>query len=320
MNQLIALKMRWVSFSMFLEKILKTCSKQYLLRSFAFKVLLPVFFVSTFAVLSFFLVFTLPLSQPAAAANNSHYLFLPYITRNASTESFWQPTPGTSWQIQFRGQIDTSLDVQVYDLDMVDTPTSIIDQLHTDGHKVMCYFSAGSWEQWRSDADDFPDSVLGDDLDGWPGEKWLDIRRLDLLGPIMSARLDTAAQKNCDGVDPDNVDGYNNSTGFNLSYQDQLAYNTWLADQAHARGLAIGLKNDLDQIADLLPYFDWALNEQCFQYNECDLLLPFVTANKPVFGIEYNSDTSSFCPLANQMNFDFLKKNWDLDAWRIACR
>ena len=320
MNQLIALKMRWVSFSMFLEKILKTCSKQYLLRSFAFKVLLPVFFVSTFAVVSFFLVFTLPLSQPAAAANNSHYLFLPYITRNASTKSFWRPTPGTSWQIQFSSQIDTSLDVQVYDLDMVDTPTSIIDQLHTDGHKVMCYFSAGSWEQWRSDADDFPDSVLGDDMDVWPGEKWLDIRRLDLLGPIMSARLDTAAQKNCDGVDPDNVDGYNNSTGFNLSYQDQIAYNTWLADQAHALGLAIGLKNDLDQIADLLPYFDWALNEQCFQYNECDLLLPFVTANKPVFGIEYNSDTSSFCPLANQMNFDFLKKNWDLDAWRIACR
>ncbi len=320
MNQLIALKMRWVSFSMFLEKILKTCSKQYLLRSFAFKVLLPVFFVSTFAVVSFFLVFTLPLSQPAAASNNSYYLFLPYITRNASTESFWRPTPGTSWQIQFSSQIDTSLDVQVYDLDMVDTPTTIIDQLHTDGHKVMCYFSAGSWEQWRSDADDFPDSVLGSDLDGWPGEKWLDIRRLDLLGPIMSARLDTAAQKNCDGVDPDNVDGYNNSTGFNLSYQDQIAYNTWLADQAHARGLAIGLKNNLDQIADLLPYFDWALNEQCFQYNECDLLLPFVTANKPVFGIEYNSDTSSFCPLANQMNFDFLKKNWDLDAWRKACR
>jgi hypothetical protein len=305
---------------MLFEKIVTIYSKQLLLRPSAFKILLPASFVSTFAVVSFLFVFTLPHNQPAAAANNSHYLFLPYITRNAFAESIWRPTPGTSWQIQFSGQIDTSLDVQVYDLDMVDTPRSTIDQLHTDGHTVMCYFSAGSWEQWRSDADDFPDSVLGDDLDGWPGEKWLDIRRLDLLGPIMSARLDTAVQKSCDGVDPDNVDGYANNTGFNLSYQDQIAYNTWLADQAHARGLAIGLKNDLDQIADLLPYFDWALNEQCFQYNECDLLLPFVTANKPVFGIEYNSDMSSFCPLANQMNFDFLKKNWDLDAWRIACR
>jgi len=320
LNQLKAFNVRWFSFSMVLEKTVKTYSKRYLLRLSAFKILRLTSFVGTFVFVSFLIVFTLPRSQPAAANNNSHYLFLPNISRNALTESIWRPTPGISWQIQFSSQIDTSLDVQLYDLDLDDTPKSIIDQLHTDGHKVMCYFSAGSWEEWRNDADDFPDSVLGIDLDGWPGEKWLDIRRLDLLGSIMSARLDSAAQKNCDGVDPDNVDGYTNNTGFNLSYQDQINFNTWLADQAHARSLAIGLKNDLDQIADLLPYFDWALNEQCFQYNECDLLLPFVTANKPVFGIEYNSDTSSFCPLANQMNFDFIKKNWDLDAWRIACR
>ena len=226
---------------MFLEKFITTCISRLLLRLSAFKVLLPTSFVGTFTVISFLIVFTLPHSQPAAATNSSHYLFLPYITSNAITEPNWQPTPGTSWQIQFSSQIDTSLDVQVYDLDLDDTPISIIDQLHADGHKVMCYFSAGSWEQWRNDADDFPDSVLGNDLDGWPGEKWLDIRRLDLLDSIMSARLDIAAQKSCDGVDPDNVDGYTNNTGFNLSYQDQIRYNTWLADQAHVRGLAIGL-------------------------------------------------------------------------------
>ena len=305
---------------MFLEKIKTIYLNRLLLRPSAFKVLRPTFFIGTYAVVSFLIVFTLPYSQPATATNKSHELFLPYITHNASTQPIWRPTPGTSWQIQFSGQIDTSLDVQVYDLDLVDTPKSLIDQLHADGRKVMCYFSAGSWEDWRDDARDFPDYILGNNLGGWPGEKWLDIRRLDLLGPIMSARLDMAAQKRCDGVDPDNVDGYTNDTGFNLSYQDQLDYNTWLADQAHARGLAIGLKNDLDQIADLMPYFDWALNEQCFQYNECDLLLPFVAANKPVFGIEYESDTISFCSLANQMNFDFLKKNWDLDSWRLACR
>lgn len=320
MNHLKAFEVRLLSYSIFREKIKTFTLKRLLQRPSAFKVLRPTFFVGTFTVVSFLIVFTLPHSQPAAATNSSHYLFLPYITHNASTQLFWRPTPGTSWQIQFSSQIDTSLDVQVYDIDLVDTPRSIIDQLHTDGRKVMCYFSAGSWEEWRDDAEYFPDSVLGNDLDGWLGEKWLDIRSLDLLGPIMSARLDMAAQKGCDGVDPDNVDGYTNDTGFNLSYQDQLDYNIWLAEQAHARGLAIGLKNDLDQITDLLPYFDWALNEQCFQHNECDLLVPFVAANKPVFGIEYNSDTSSFCPLANQMNFDFLKKNWDLDAWRIACK
>ena len=216
--------------------------------------------------------------------------------------------------------LDTSLDVEMYNLDLFDTPQAVIDQLHAEGRIVVCYFSAGSWEDWRSDAGDFPPEVIGDPLEGWPGENWLDIRQLDSLGPIMGARLDVAARKNCDGVDPDNVDGYTNETGFPLSYQDQLTYNIWLAEQAHQRGLAIGLKNDLDQIPDILPYFEWALNEECFGYDECDLLTPFVQANKAVFGVEYELETSQFCPQANALNFDFLKKNWDLNAWREACR
>ena len=136
----------------------------------------------------------------------------------------------------------------------------------------------------------------------------------------MSARLDLAVQKNCAGVEPDNVDGYANDTGFPLSEADQLAYNTWLAGQAHSRGLSVGLKNDLGQIGDLLPSFDWALNEECFTYSECELLSPFVAAGKAVFGVEYELDPADFCPQANALDFDFLKKNWELDAWRLACR
>ena len=249
-------------------------------------------------------------------------VYLPLVTASGTEppSNWWRPTPGTSWQIQYSGALDTSLDVAMYDLDLFDTPQAVIDQLHAEGRIVVCYFSAGSWEDWRPDAGDFPPAVIGDPLDNWPGENWLDIRQLDLLGPLMAARLDLAAQKNCDGVDPDNVDGYTNATGFPLSYQDQLTYNRWLAEQAHQRGLAIGLKNDLDQIPDLLPYFEWALNEECFSYDECDLLTPFVQAGKAVFGVEYELETSQFCPQANALNFDFLKKNWDLDAWREACR
>src|SRR5258705_316926 len=81
-------------------------------------------------------------------------------------------------------------------------------------------------------------------------------------------------------IEPDNVDGYANSSGFPLSAKDQLAYNRWLAEAAHARGLSIALKNDLDQVAALAPYFDWALNEECFQYKECGSLAPFTTAGK----------------------------------------
>lgn len=231
----------------------------------------------------------------------------------------WRPSPGTSWQWQLSGTIDTSFDVEMYDIDLFDTPTSVIDTLHSQGRIVICYFSAGSWENWRPDAGDFPDAVKGRS-NGWPGEKWLDIRAIDTLAPIMSARLDLAVRKGCDGVEPDNIDGYTNNTNFPLSDQDQLNFNIWLANAAHARGLSIGLKNDLDQVEELEPYFDWALNEQCYEYNECELLTPFVTAGKAVFGVEYSGDANEFCPQLNALNFDWLKKGLELQAPRLACR
>ncbi len=233
---------------------------------------------------------------------------------------WWQPLPGTSWQWQLTGEIDTSIDVEMYNVDLFDTPQNIIDQLHYDGRTVICYFSAGSWENWRDDQSSFPESVLGNTLDGWPDEKWLDIRQTNIIMPIMEARLDLAAQKGCDGVEPDNVDGYINNSGFPLTYQDQIDYNILIADTAHSRGLSVGLKNNLDQIDDLVSYFDWALNEQCFEYNECDSLLPFINENKAVFGVEYSGDAGDFCPKANNKNYDWLMKNLDLDDWKIDCR
>ena len=105
-----------------------------------------------------------------------------------------------------------------------------------------------------------------------------------------------------------------------MRYADSLAYNIALTEVAHSLGLAIGLKNNVDQVNDLVDYYDFAVNEECFQYNECDTLVPFVDAGKPVFGIEYNGQSSSFCPKANALNFDFLKKRLSLSAWREACR
>lgn len=251
--------------------------------------------------------------QPTATA------LLPVITQNEG-KVIWQPAPGTSWQWQLTGEIDTSFDVTMYDIDLFDAPQEVIDNLHSDGRIVICYFSAGSWEEWRQDAHTFPASLIGNPLEGWPDERWLDIRQIDLLAPIMAARLELAASKQCDGVEPDNVTAYHNDTGFPITAQDQLVYNLWLAEEAHARGLSIGLKNDLEQIPELVDHFDWALNEECYQYDECDLLLLFVQAEKAVFGVEYEGDPGEFCPYFNQINFDWLYKRWDLDAWRVGCR
>jgi hypothetical protein len=230
----------------------------------------------------------------------------------------WQPGPGTTWQWQLTGTIDKSFDVAMYDVDLFDVPRNVIRRLHDRSRVVICYFSAGAWEEWRSDAGQFPDAVLGAD-NGWPGERWLDIRQLDVLRPILSDRLDLAVTKGCDGVEPDNVDGYANRSGFPLTQGDQLEFNRWLAKAAHERGLSVGLKNDLEQVIDLVRHFDWALNEQCFQYDECDLLLPFVDAGKAVFGVEYRGSPSSFCPEARDRGFSWLKKRENLGAWVEAC-
>ena len=232
----------------------------------------------------------------------------------------WQPTPGLTWQIQFAGlPVDASVDAQVFDIDGFDNDATTVASLHAQGRKVIAYIDAGSWEKWRPDAASYPAEVLGNALDGWPGERWLDIRRLDVLGPIIAARLDTVVAKGFDAVDFDNVDGYTNSPGFPLTAQDQLAFNRFLADTAHTRGLAVGLKNDLDQVNDLVASFDFAVNEQCFQYHESGKLRPFVAANKAVFVIEYKGSMSKYCARAQALQYSVIKKRLSLNAWRKVC-
>jgi hypothetical protein len=252
----------------------------------------------------------------AVAALSSH---APAAQTVAPT-NIWHPAPGTTWQWQLTGSpYDQWFDVQMLDVDLFDTAPSVVATLHGQGRKAVCYISAGSWENWRPDAAKFPASVKGKNLDGWPGEKWLDIRDLATLGPIMEARMDLCAQKGFDAIEADNVDGYTNKTGFPLTAADQIRYNTFLANAAHARRLSVGLKNDLDQVKALQPLFDWALNEECVRYKECAALAPFIAAGKAVFHVEYKGDAAAICAATKPLGFSTLKKHLDLDAYRVAC-
>lgn len=201
----------------------------------------------------------------------------------------WVPALADTWQWQLHGTVNTSYAVAVYDVDLFDTPQATIDALKAAGRRVVCYFSAGSSEDWRSDFSRFNAADMGNPLDQWPGERWLDTRSANVR-TIMQARLDLAVTKRCDGVEPDNMDGYANQPGFALTADTQLDYNRFIANQARARGLAVGLKNDVDQLAALEPYFDFAVNEQCHQYGECSGYAVFTTRGKPVFNAEYASN------------------------------
>ncbi|WP_456392112.1 endo alpha-1,4 polygalactosaminidase [Persephonella sp.] len=233
-------------------------------------------------------------------------------------------TVGTTWYWQLyideTHPLRRDIPARLYDIDLFDVPESTIRELKAEGKIVICYFSAGSYENWRPDADRFPPEALGNPLDNWEGERWLDIRNTTVR-QIMVDRLELARQKGCDGVEPDNVDGYVNNTGFDLTYNDQLEYNLFLAHEAHSRGLLIGLKNDLLQIKDLVDYFDFAVNEQCHQYNECDYLEPFIKQGKPVFNAEYDSiyvdnpvAFDSLCEDARNRNFRTVVYPLNLDG------
>lgn len=236
----------------------------------------------------------------------------------------WKPKVGNSIQIQYSGAIDLTKNVDVYNLDMFETTRAQVAALHMKNKKVMCYVNAGAWEDWRPDANRFPTSVLGNDYSGWPGEKWLDIRRIDLLAPILRARLNLCRTKGFDGVDPDNMNGFENSTGFPLTAQDQIRFNKWLATEAHRRGLAIGLKNDSDQAPDLLSSFDWLLTEDCFAQGYCAdaTIQSFITAGKPVFAVEYTDNGinfTQFCAQVSPLRQMGIYKHRNLDAYLQVC-
>lgn len=208
----------------------------------------------------------------------------------ATPTSRWTPRVSDTWQWQLSGTIDTRPDVAIYDVDLFDTPRATVTALHAQGRRVLCYFSAGSAENWRPDYARFAAVDLGNPLDGWAGERWLDIRRANVRS-IMAARLAEAAGKGCDGVEPDNVDGFepDNRSGLSFTASDQLDFNRFLATEAHRLNLAIALKNDRAQIPALVGDFDLAVNEQCHEYDECGAYRVFVTAGKPVLNAEYRA-------------------------------
>jgi len=242
-----------------------------------------------------------------------------------SNPTRWLPSITDTWQLQLQGTLDTAYNVAVYDIDLFDTPQPTITALKAQGRRVVCYFSAGSSENWRPDFAQFQVQDMGNALSGWAGERWLDTRSSNVRS-IMTARMDLAVSKGCDGVDPDNVDGYTNNPGFPLTAATQLDYNRFLAAEAHARGLAVGLKNDVDQLPDLATSFDFAVNEQCFQYNECDGYSAFTTQGKPVFNVEYATKWKdptrrpALCAKAAALNIRTLVLPLALnDKYRYSC-
>jgi hypothetical protein len=238
------------------------------------------------------------------------------------TGDYWRPTAGLTWQWQLSEDITDPIDVDVYDVDW-EVDAAVVTDLHARGIKVICYVSVGSWEDFRPDAGDFPAEVIGEIYDGWPGERYVDIRS-NALRQVMLARFDVCQQKGFDAIEPDNMDVYElgSDSGFPLSEQDGIDYALWMADEAHARGLGIGQKNASGITEQIVAQYQWALTESCYSDGDwCGDVSPYVDADKPVFMCEYEQASfADACSHWQPANFSPILKNLDLDAPITFCQ
>jgi len=245
-------------------------------------------------------------------------------TALARSAAPWIPAAQSTFAIQYGGKtLDTNVNAAIYDVDGFDTTAATVARLHGMGRRVVCYIDVGTWENWRPDADRFPKSVLGKPDGHWKGERWLDISRLSVLQPIMSARFKMCARKGFDAVDPDNIDGYENRTGFKLTAAQQLTYDRWVAKRIHSFGLSAAQKNDNDQVADLRSSFDWAVLEECYKQGWCKQFTRYTDDDRLVVDIEYGLKKSEFldktCPQTEGYKETALLKHLNLDAWVVTC-
>jgi hypothetical protein len=212
----------------------------------------------------------------------------------SAASGWWSPPQQLTWFWQLQGNVNNAVPVAAYDIDGFENEASEVAALHSQGKHVICYIDAGTAENFRPDYSAFPASVLGRS-NGWPGEKWLDIRKLSVIEPIMAARFQMCREKGFDAVEPDNIEAFSNNSGFPITARQQLTYNEWIAGEVHSLGMAVLQKNDGEQAAQLQPYFDGALSEQCNQYDECADFQPYLAAGQPVLNAEYHLSTKKFC-------------------------
>ncbi|MET9909397.1 endo alpha-1,4 polygalactosaminidase [Streptomyces sp. NPDC006476] len=141
----------------------------------------------------------------------------------------------------------------------------------------ICYVNAFQ-AQPGAESDWDPDLLLRDSAgkvvydEDW-GEALLDVstdaKRQRIAGTI-GAQIDGCRSKGFQAVEPDNYDSYTRSKN-RLTANNAQAFIKLLSARAHADGLAIAQKNTSELAGNRKANgLDFAVAEECGQYNECD--------------------------------------------------
>lgn len=241
--------------------------------------------------------------------------------------SWWQPKVGVSfdWQLDDLKNGDT-FTADVVDVDAFTTTIEQVAALHAQGKKVIAYLSVGTIENDRPDVSLLPQEVIGQVYPEWPKERWLDIKQLEKLKPWLNSRFNMIIKKGFDAIEPDNLDGHNSKTGFDIGLNDTKKYCDYLIKLAHENGLGIGQKNVPELSTVYSEKFDWALTEDAFNQGWQKDLKPYIDKNKSVFAVEYTNKTSEknfsdvVCPQAGLLKYTAILKKKGLDKWVYRCQ
>ncbi len=117
-----------------------------------------------------------------------------YRQRQRTSTTRWMPAATDTWQLQLQGKLNTSVQRRRVRFRPLRHPAGHHRHAEVPRQRVVCYFSAGSSENWRSDYSQFTAADQGHPLDGWAGERWLDTRSANVR-KIMTARMDLAKAK-----------------------------------------------------------------------------------------------------------------------------
>jgi hypothetical protein len=222
---------------------------------------------------------------------------------------------GDSWDMQFNEPFVFDRQVAFQVLDLLNHTPEDVARVRAAGVTAICYVSVGTIEDWRPDLALFPPGVIGKPLPDWEGERYLDIRQLDVLLPIMSARFRDCKAAGYDGVAPDNQDVMDNDSGFPITGDDTVAYLRELANLAHAMDLVIGQRNLPDLSGRLVGDMDYVMAESCFEWDFCADMRPYSLVGKPVFDVEYidsGIDWTAACAAAKDLGISMILKDREL--------
>ena len=229
----------------------------------------------------------------------------------------WRPAPGQRLDVQLTAPFDLARRADALVLELFTTGAERVAELHRRGIAAVCRVAAGLWESWRPDASSFPAAVLGRRLPGRsPAARLVDVRAA-ALRPILERRLDLCRDRGFGGVLFTDAEGYARASGFALTPHDQLAFNRWLAEAAHARGLAAGIWNDLAQARELAPAFDFLVADRCAAAGDCGGVRPYLAAGRAVFLVAYTNQPrrmDAYCAVAAQTGAPLILKTQSLNG------